>query len=244
MRKSETPIAAFVAGATGYTGRHVVEELARRKIAVTAHVRPGSASLAVWTRRFGEMGAAVDTTVWEAPAINETLQRLRPSHVFSLLGTTQARARSDRSGASTYMNVDYSLSTMLLGAAMQSGVAPCFIFLSSLGASTATGNEYLRIRGMVEERIRTSDLPYLIVRPAIISGEDREEYRAVERMSAVMSDSLLGFAALLGAKRWRDRYTSMTGGDLARGIVRQAMAHSLQPGEGRIITYEDLRAEG
>ena len=83
----------FVAGATGYTGREVVRRCAELGAETVAHVRPDSARIHEWERRFGALGARVDATPWELQAMCATLVRLRPTHVFALLGTTRARAR-------------------------------------------------------------------------------------------------------------------------------------------------------
>ena len=77
---------AFVAGATGYTGREVVAELRRRGIETTAHVRPGAAAADTWRARFETLGATVDTTPWEPAAMDATIARVRPDYVFALLG--------------------------------------------------------------------------------------------------------------------------------------------------------------
>ena len=50
---------AFVAGATGYTGREVVRVLLERGVRTVAHVRPDSPHVDEWRSRFEAQGAAV-----------------------------------------------------------------------------------------------------------------------------------------------------------------------------------------
>ena len=88
-----TAARVFVAGATGYTGREVVRACAERGVETVAHVRPDSTSRDEWERRFAAMGARADATPWEPQAMRATLAALRPTHVFALLGTTQARSK-------------------------------------------------------------------------------------------------------------------------------------------------------
>ena len=61
---------AFVAGATGYTGREVVRLLSGRGVRTVAHVRPDSPRVEEWRRRFETEGAAVDVTPWDDAEIN------------------------------------------------------------------------------------------------------------------------------------------------------------------------------
>ncbi|HET9985158.1 MAG TPA: NAD(P)H-binding protein [Longimicrobiales bacterium] len=231
---------AFVAGATGYTGREVVRILAERGADVAAHVRPDSSRLGEWRRRFEGMGARVDATPWEPGAMAATLTALRPTHIFALLGTTRARARTaERVGgaAADYEAVDYGLTALLLRASVQSGARPRFVYLSALGARPDTANAYLRVRGRLEAEIRASGLSYLIVRPSFITGPDRDESRPAERAAAVAVDAALRVAAALGARRLRARYRSRTGAELAEALVRLATG----PGAtDRIIEPENL----
>src|SRR3954471_13568122 len=88
-----SPALAFVAGATGYTGREVVRALRARGLRVIAHVRPDSARLGEWRGRFAAMEVEVDATPWNDDAMAATMERLQPDVVFALLGTTKARAR-------------------------------------------------------------------------------------------------------------------------------------------------------
>jgi len=235
----------FVAGATGYTGRSLVEACARRGIPTVAHVRPDSAGGAEWERLFAEMGAAVDRTPWERPAMTATLARLRPTHVFILLGTTRARSRrAARAGRTeTYATVDLALPMLLVDAAEDAAAAdpalrPRLVYLSSLGAREDTRNAYVRVRGLVERRLRESGLPWLAVRPAVITGGDRGERRLLERGIGLLGDALLLPLRLAGGGRVRERYRSISGPALGEGIARVALA---ERGPGRVVMGEELR---
>jgi uncharacterized protein YbjT (DUF2867 family) len=208
----------FVAGATGYTGRAVVATLRAHGVPVLAHVRPDSASASTWRARLESLGAEVDHTPWEATALNARLAHRQPGAVFALLGTTRARAK--REGITdAYATIDYGLSAMLLRAASAAGNSPRFIYLSATGAREDSRNGYLAARGRLERELRASPLPYLIVRPAFITGSDREESRPGERIAAPVIDAVLGVAGVLGARTLRERYGSLTAAELAQGMV-------------------------
>lgn len=235
----------FVAGATGYTGREVVRRCAELGAETVAHVRPDSPQLAEWERRFAALGARVDTTPWEPRAMCVTLARLRPTHVFALLGTTRARARQAARASrrvESYETVDYGLTHLLLEAARlatrELGVRPRFVYLSAVAAREDTRNGYLAVRGRLERELRESGLPYLIARPAFITGGDRDERRVLERGTAVVMNGLLGALGVLGARRLRDRYRSITGRELGEGLVRVALAET---GRGRVVGGDELR---
>jgi uncharacterized protein YbjT (DUF2867 family) len=216
---------AFVAGATGYTGREVVRELRAHGIAAVAHVRPDSPKLAEWEARFQAHYAVVDSTQWELHALRESLERWQPTHIFALLGTTRARVRQARSHGQddSYETVDYGLTSMLLRAQLLTGRVARFVYLSSIGVNSKTRNPYLAVRWRMETELRESGLPYIIARPGLITGPDREEWRWSERSLAVASDALLGLAGTLGARKLRARFQSMTGRQLATALVHAAI---------------------
>jgi len=217
---------AFIAGATGYTGRHVAERLAREGVRAVAHVRADSPALGAWTARFAAAGAEVDLTPW-TDAMARTMARLRPDFVFALLGTTRARAARDERAtgeAAGYEAIDYGLTALLLRAARAAGVRPRFVYLSCMGASESSRNPYLAVRGRFERELRESGLPYLIVRPVFISGSDRDQRRLVERAGSIATDALLRVLALAGGAALRDRWATLSGGTLAAGMVRLALA--------------------
>lgn len=211
---------AFVAGATGYTGREVVKQLVARGARAVAHVRPDSSSLAAWRERFAALGAEVDTTPWEASAMQSRLTALGPSLVFALLGTTRHRMKQDQS---SYESVDYGLTALLIRAATALEPRPKFIYLSSMGVGPGARGAYLRARQRAEEELAGSGLPYLIARPSFITGEDRDEARPGERAAAAAADGILSALGRLGAARLRDRYRSTDAATLARALVGYAL---------------------
>lgn len=211
---------AFVAGATGYTGREVVRSLLERGATCVAHVRPDSPRLTEWRERFVAMGAAVDTTPFEADALRATFERLRPTLVMSLLGTTRARMREEADA--TYEAIDFGLTALLIDAAVAAGSRPRFVYLSAAGVKEG-GNAYYRARYEAEQKLIASGLEYTIARPSFITGADRDEPRLLERTGAVVVDGALAVAGLLGGGRLRARYRSASARELAAGLVRAAL---------------------
>ena len=232
---------AFVAGATGYTGREVVRVLLARGVRTVAHVRPDSARAEAWRQRFESEGAAVDVTPWVDADIARTLSALQPTHVFSLLGTTRARRRESASRGTdeSYEAIDYGLTAMLIRAAVASGSQPRFVYLSALGVREHVTNPYLLARWRAEALLRASGLPYTIARPSFITGPDRDESRPLERVGATVVDVAAGVARLFGAQRLAGSVRSMTGSELAAGLVRQAFDAAA---ENATVGTEELRA--
>ena len=230
---------AFVAGATGYTGSAVVPALVGAGVQVIAHVRPESPRATEYTRRFESVGAVVDLTPWGE--IATAVATHRPTMVFALLGTTKARGKAAATAGRVedYETVDYGLTIELLNAAAALRPAPLFVYLSSLGAERPGGNAYLSARHRVESALRESGVPYLVVRPSLITGDNREEERLGETLAAPVLGGALAVAKLLGARKTYEKYRAMTNGELAHHMVAQALA----PYDGpRVLEPEALRA--
>jgi uncharacterized protein YbjT (DUF2867 family) len=234
----------FVAGATGYTGREVVRECLRRGLRTIAHVRPDSREVERWRERFTAMGAEFDTTGWELGAMKARLEALQPSQVYALLGTTRARGKrgTGSSVADTYEAVDYGLSILLLEAAVACGSRPRFVYLSALGAEGRPVNAYMDVRKRVEAALRGSALPYVIARPAFVTGSDREESRPAERAAARVADGVLGTLRKLGASKLADKYGSITGQGLARAMVELATRADAEDRMQVVAEASELRA--
>jgi len=212
---------AFIAGATGYTGRELVCVLREADHDVTAHVRPDSRALPRWRAHFGALGARLDTTPWEGEALASTLARVEPTHVFALLGTTRRRMRADGEERNTYEAVDYGLTSLLLRATRAASPRARFVYLSSVGASER-GSAYLRARGRIERELRESGLSWITARPAFVTGADREEARPAELIAGRTVDAFLRALALVGVRGPARRYGSLSGAALARALAALA----------------------
>lgn len=223
---------AFVAGATGHVGRRVVALLREAGVEVIAHVRPGSAREDEWRERFG----TIDTTAWDAAAMTATLARLRPTHVFFLIGTTRKQAARERIDGDPYERIDYGLCKLLVDAAVASGVAPRFVLLSSVGVKATASSKYMRAHWKAEEAVRASGLAYRIARPSMIAGGGRDEARTAERAGMAVASGLLAVAGVV-APKLRARYRATDADTLAPAIVRIALDD-----EGdRVVENEALR---
>lgn len=226
---------AFVAGATGYVGREVVAELTAAGHRAIAHVRPDSSQLDAWRERFDE----VDTTTWDTGAMAARLAELAPTVVFALIGTTRKRARAEGIDGDRYDAIDYGLTELLYRAAEVVPGAPRFVYLSAAGVSQNSSSAYMKARWRAEELIRAGPLPYIIARPSIITGPDRDDSRPGERFAAVTGDAVLALAGALGAKKLRSRYRSTDATTLAASLVKLALAPI--DGEGVVVEGDELR---
>ena len=228
---------AFVAGATGYTGRAVVQCLTQAGIETHAHVRPDSKRLSEWTEHFTQLGAKVDMTPWDQQAMTRRLSELNPNAVFGCLGTTKKRIAQDAAvgETSSYQIVDYGMTIMLHRAAEMCTSQPRFVYVSSAGSTPGREGSYLGARYAVEQVLIHSDLPYTIARPSFITGPDRDEDRPGERIGAKVTDTVLAVLGGLGAKNLRQRYRSTTNTILGAALVRLAF----DPSAARQIIESD-----
>jgi nucleoside-diphosphate-sugar epimerase len=118
---------AFVAGATGYTGRALMELFA-----------PGSSEKTDWkprphARAAGKVDGAVVCDPRDVPKLTEGMRGC--DAVVQLIGTV--RARFDEGD---YDAIDYG-TTVALGEAAKAAGVPRLLLLSSVGAASARGAE-------------------------------------------------------------------------------------------------------
>ena len=221
----------FRRGATGYTGARSFACSSARGVRTVAHVRPDSPRLEEWRQRFEGAGAAVDSTSWGDAEMVHTLSTLQPTHVFSLLGTTRARRRESatRGATESYEAIDFGLTAMLIRAAVASGSKPRFVYLSSLGRSRAHVEPVPRgavAGGIVAARewaCRTSshDRPSSRVPGAMNPG-------LWSVWARPLWNALASVARVAGAARLADSMRSLTGAELAEGLVRYAFDASVE----------------
>lgn len=230
---------AFVLGATGFVGREVVRQLCVRGVKPFAHVRPDSAKLAEWQATFGELGATVDTTPWDAAQLAARFRALftgGASQLYICIGTTRGKAKVDAIEGNIYEKVDLGLTQIAVDAAQASETRPRLVYLSSVGAKATASSAYLAARGKAEDVVMASGLPWVIARPSIITGE-RDESRIGEATAAIVGDGLLAVAGVFGGKKLRERFRSTTGDILASALIRLGEA----PESDKIVDGSELR---
>jgi len=214
-------VKALVLGATGFVGREVVRQLRVRNDYVVAHIRPGSGQRAQWLERWGELGATVDESPWDATALAAALAAHAPDVVFILIGTTVKRAKGDGVDGDIYQRVDYGLTKVACDAIRLSKLGCRIVYLSSVGADVQARSAYLRARGQAEAEVKQAGVPWAIARPAIITG-DREDSRPGERAGAIVGDAGLAVVHWFGGKTLAARYRSTTNDVLAAALLRLA----------------------
>lgn len=216
----EKPI-IFVAGANSFTGQYLVKELTHKGFETIAHIRPDSPKKNYWIEFFKSLKSKIDLTPWDGDLMTKTMQRLSPSHIFFLIGTTQKRIQASQKKhfPESYESVDVGLAKLLIHACNEANKKPVFIYLSSLGAGSRTTGAYLKARNQAEQIIKTSGLPYLIVRAPIIYGKERDKRRYLEEIAAHTLSGICWVGEKTGLENWTSRFKPIRGKILAQALA-------------------------
>jgi len=235
---------AFVAGATGYVGRILVELLMEHCVETVAHIRPDQSEIDSWVNHFHSVGATIDLTNWEQVEMSNTLARIKPTIVFALLGSHKSRMRTKRNRrpnpfVDSYEAVDYGLNVMLARAAASAGSNPRLVFISSVNAKEKTGNDFYKTRWQTEEFIKKTRLPYTIVRsPAIKNGGRTDSRSKKEDVKVMLKDGLYALAGVGGASKIEKRLTSISNENIADALFKAAFSPNCS---NKILLPEDYR---
>jgi uncharacterized protein YbjT (DUF2867 family) len=200
------PVAdVLLVGATGMVGEAVQAAAAAAQLPVTILVRRPSTSM---LPRSGEIIAPADD--WP-----DRVAALCPAILVNCLGTTIAQAGSQ----AAFRAVDHDLVLAVAQAAKGAGTRHV-LSVSSVGASPAARNFYLRTKGQVEQALRQFGFDRLdIVRPGLLMGDRNGPSRPGEAWA--MRAAPLTDALLHGSLR---RYRSIPAQSVARAIIALARA--------------------
>ena len=173
---------AFVAGATGETGRRIVQELTARNIPVRALVRDVEKARAILPPDV----ELVVGDVLEAQSLNAAI-----GDSTVLLCATGAKPSFDPTGP---YKVDFEGSKNLVDAAKAKGIEH-FVFVSSLCVSQLFHplNLFWLIlvwKKQAEEYIQKSGLTYTIVRPGGLKNEDNSDAIVMQSADTLFDGSI------------------------------------------------------
>jgi uncharacterized protein YbjT (DUF2867 family) len=170
---------ATLIGATGLIGSHLLELLQddehfkHIRILVRRPVEINHPKVRVLVIDFAD-GSAFKSAIDGSDA------------VFCAVGTTNKKVKGDKTA---YRKVDFDIPVNAAKFCEETG-CPHFLLVSSVGASSKGGNFYIKLKGEVEDEIRTLNIPSVsIFRPSMLLGK-RNESRPVESIAQAITRPL------------------------------------------------------
>lgn len=149
----------LITGGTGFVGRHLIPILVQQGIPVRLLIRPSVDSPQI------PKGVSVELAVSNITDQRGVRAALRGAEGVIHLASTE------RNGSNADFNhVDIEGSRILIDAIKNTKKIPLF-FLSHLKATRTSAYPFLKTKAIIEGLIQSSDLPYVILRSAIMFGK-------------------------------------------------------------------------
>jgi NADH dehydrogenase len=161
----------LVTGANGFVGRHVVRRLAENGQQVRAMVRrPDSYQAPAGVE-------VVSGDVTRAETLSSAVSGVEKLvHAAAITGNLKEPYRG------AYRDINQTGTENLLAAARGAGVQRV-VLVSGLGTKPAPDGTYMAPRWGMEEAVRSSGIPYVIVQPSVQFGDDAEFVAALARLA-------------------------------------------------------------
>jgi uncharacterized protein YbjT (DUF2867 family) len=216
----------LVTGGTGFIGRRLVSRLMQQGIAVRCLLPPERQTRLPW-----ETPPPIITgTILDEEALFKAVTGVRTIiHLENALWWGNLR---------NLERVEVAGTRDLLTAARAARVGR-IITLSQLGASPSSAYTLLRIKGNVENIVRTSGLAYTIIRSGLVFGEDDSSINALAMQLAInpLAYIMPGFGEVVLQPIYVD--------DLVDAIIRSlelidTVDNTIEIGGPEYITYNDL----
>jgi uncharacterized protein YbjT (DUF2867 family) len=203
----------LVVGATGLVGGEIVKQLAADETV---------GRIVVLVRRIPEgLPSRVEAHAVDFNALDAYASLFAVDQIICALGTTIKQAGSQ--AAFRRVDFEYPLTVARLG---QKNGARHFLLVSALGANSESGFFYNRVKGELEDQLRSLGYRAVtIARPSLLMGA-RKEFRFFERIGMVIGEFVPG------------RYRPVHAEAVARSLVTAARIDA--PGL-HIIESEEIR---
>jgi uncharacterized protein YbjT (DUF2867 family) len=209
---------AILFGSTGLVGSFLLEELSRSPVygdLIVVNRRP--------TLSQGTKGQEIIRSMDQPGKLD--IPFAPGDHVFICLGTTIRKAGS----VAAMDQIDRQLPVAIAKAAHSAGATRLGV-VSSIGASAASNNYYLRIKGMMEAEIAELHFDHtLILRPSILLGP-RKEFRFGETLGKFFMQA---FRPLLIGRMRRYR-------GIQAAVVAKVMLSALGSGSGLVVVESGI----
>jgi uncharacterized protein YbjT (DUF2867 family) len=170
------PLRVCLVGATGLTGRALIEQAVGR----------GDVRIIAMARREMKLpkGSRMVMVVSEPAGWAETIAVSQASVLVCALGTTWRKAGRDQAA---FRAVDLDMVVACAKAAKAAGTEH-MIAISSVGANAAARSYYLRVKGEMEMALGKVGFRRLdILRPGLLLGTRIDDRRPGERLAAILS---------------------------------------------------------
>ncbi|MEZ4943759.1 MAG: NAD-dependent epimerase/dehydratase family protein [Saprospiraceae bacterium] len=206
---------ALVLGATGLVGSQILQQL-------LADARYETV-LALTRRPFDVEHPKLKQVIINFD--NPDPVQIRGDELYCALGTTLRKAGSKEA----QYRIDCTYPFEIGRIARENGVEK-YLLVSSVGADAGSSNFYLRIKGELEEKLKTLEFPvFVAARPSLLLGK-RPEFRMGEKIGIMLAQTF----AFLIPKKYR--------GIEARQVAGALIALANQDLEGvHIIESDQLR---
>lgn len=222
---------AVVFGGSGFIGRNVVRELAKRGWRVRVAVR--RPHLAQFLRPMGVVGQIqlAQANVRYRPSIAEAVKGA--DAVVNLVGILYQR------GAQRFDRVQAAGAGAIAECAAEAGV-PRLVHVSAIGADPEAKSLYARSKGRGEAAVRAAFPQATVLRPSIVFGPEDEffnRFAAMAAMSPLVALPLFGG----GATRFQLVYVDDVADAICEALVRpDAAGRTYELGGPKIYTFKEL----
>ncbi len=169
---NENKLTAIIFGASGLTGKFVLEHLLydNRYAEIKLFVR----------KELKVTSGKIKQILYRQDDMESVAQEIKGDHLFCCIGSTIKKAGS----RDTFYKIDHDLVERIAKYASANKVAS-FVVVSSIGADHESRNFYLNTKGKMEESIKTFPFNNLsIVRPSMLLGI-RHERRGLEEIGKI-----------------------------------------------------------
>jgi uncharacterized protein YbjT (DUF2867 family) len=150
----------LVTGATGFIGRALVRQLSAAGYPLRALIRPSPR-----TPRL-PVGVPVEVAVVGLADVRGLRAALRDVEIIFHLASAEAQGSQG-----SLLKTDIQGTENLVTAATDAGIQR-FFYLSHIGAERSSGYPAFRAKGLAEEHIRHSNIPYTILRTSLVYGPE------------------------------------------------------------------------